>query len=86
MIVWMLRKANLSIENSGSEMQVWRETGPNNQPVWEELDIDWRVRKWGDLGVRHGDVLVVQEHSRLLRGELSIAMTAPQFFLATNKS
>ena len=53
-------------------MRVWREGGPNTRPTWEELHVaGWEAseKPFPELGLAHGDVLVVQEHpSRLPLG------------------
>ena len=51
--------AGLSAHGSTSDIQVWREDGPNCDPTWTELQLDWSAKQWQDLGVAHGDVLVV---------------------------
>lgn len=59
MLAWLRSKAGLSRRGPGTELQIWRECGACDAPKWDELSLDWRIIKWGNLGVRHGDVLVV---------------------------
>ena len=41
---------------------MWLEQGPNSAPIFTELRLDWSVKTFAELGVAHGDVLLVQEH------------------------
>ena len=60
------RSAGLSQDGSATDVKVWRESGPNYSPTFTELLLDLGVNTWAELGVAHGNVLVVQEHpSRL---------------------
>ena len=56
---------------------VWREGGPNAEPAWDALLVDgWELsdKKLEQLGIGHGDVLVVQEHPNRLPPGLPIVV------------
>ena len=57
----MLLRAAAGLPEDGppSEVVVWRDGGPNHAPTWTELRLDWTTKKWSQLGINHGDVLVV---------------------------
>ena len=69
-----LRRDGAGLQPDGPcrEVRLWREGGPNDAPTWEELKVDgWEASGTTitQVGIGHGDVLVVQEHpNRLPRG------------------
>lgn len=76
-MVKLLRwSAGLSAEGPASDLQIWREDGPDDAPVWTELPADWASRTFAQLGLVHGDVLLVQEHSDRMPAN---TLTAQQF-------
>lgn len=60
MLCCLRRTVGLPADGPGQEVVIWRETGANSQPNWTPLVLDWNVRSWGQLGVAHGDLLVIQ--------------------------
>ena len=60
-----------------ADIQLWREDGPSDNPTWTELPIDANTKTLDELGLRDGDVVVVQEHTRRLD---SNQLSAPHFF------
>ena len=39
---------------------MWLEQGPNGAPTFTELHLDWSVKTFAELGLAHGEVLLVQ--------------------------
>ena len=72
--------AGLPGEGPAKDVKVWRESGPNHAPVWKEVRLDWSVKTCGELGLSHGDVVVVQEHPDRLPDKLPHARTGPEWF------
>ena len=63
---WLRSKgAGLPKNTPGRKVKVWREGGTNAAPTWEVLNVDgWEAsdKTVQQVGIGHGDVLVVQEH------------------------
>ena len=57
----MLRRA-AGLHDGGaiiSDLKMWMETGPSNNPTFREIRLDWGVKMWSELGLKHGDIIVV---------------------------
>ena len=76
------RKSGLAHIGPGTDVQVWREEGPDQEPRWMDLQLKWEVKSWKELGIQHGDVLVVQEHPSRLGDDHpdEYPRTAPEWF------
>lgn len=59
---------------------VWREEGPNEEPIWKDVSQEWSAN--GQLWLRHGDVVVVQEHPDELPAGLVYPQTGPEWMKA----
>lgn len=57
---WLRFKTGLDVHGRWNDLLVWRENEPDSsRPTWEALELDFRLPLWGQLGVVHGDLLVV---------------------------
>ena len=70
---YLRHAAGLSYRGPASDILVWHEDGPNDDPAWLEWPEDWPQKTFAELGVEHGDVLVVQEHPNRLARNLRVA-------------
>ena len=79
MLQWLRKAAGLPAAGPASELQVWREGGPNIQPTFSPTELDWTVPTWSELGLKHGELLVVQEHPDRLPSDLRHPRTCPEW-------
>ena len=69
------------MDRSGDDLMMWRIDGPNEDPNFVEVHPDWQASKSSELGLSHGDVIVIQQHPKLVKGDAPTAiewLRAPQ--------
>lgn len=72
------QRTGLRPDGPPTDIKLWRESGPNNAPVWLDLHLDWNAASLGKLDVAHGDTVVVQEHPTRLPADIRHPRTAPE--------
>ena len=79
MLEFLRKLAGLPEQGPADELMVWIEEGPNAAATWSEALLDWSLETCGEVGIGHGDVLVVQEHPSKLPSNAKFALTAPEY-------